>query len=419
MVRLGDILSVITLNKHITDGYISEQKHPTLPLWVLNYTHKTQIERKWDDVTKRCRGLIFTKDSSNRKVIVAHPFVKFFNLGEVLETSAENLAKNYSVTLFEQLDGSMGVIWKHEDTYGVSTRGSFTSPQALWATKWFHDNVVSKQLPHNLDIVNPIVEIIYPKNRIVVEYSYSGLVVLGLTQKDGGECSRNQVKDWARNNNMAVVRSYPRMSVAEALLDNRDNFEGYVGFAHSVYLSPFRFKIKTPNYVRLHKMITGWNPKNVWEWLKDGKDYNELIDPKMPEHFRTWFSKWVMDLTAQYADVEKRAQKLFGDIDTALRKSCGETPTRKDYALAITKYPDLAPVLFLMLDKQEYSEVIWKKLKPESEDKFVDAEPEVETATPVTARPVHADIGLVDALEEDLCDTEGDYDYDEPNPNDD
>lgn len=42
----------------IDNGYISFNKHNEFPLYIYNYTAKTQWEKKWNAYTLACRGLI-------------------------------------------------------------------------------------------------------------------------------------------------------------------------------------------------------------------------------------------------------------------------------------------------------------------------------------------------------------------------
>ena len=68
------------IKPYVEQKFISEQKHPNLDLWIYNYTKRCQYEKKWDEVTTMCRGLILNKEGN----IIARPFKKFFNIGEHL-----------------------------------------------------------------------------------------------------------------------------------------------------------------------------------------------------------------------------------------------------------------------------------------------------------------------------------------------
>lgn len=43
-----------------------------------------------------------------------------------------------------------------------------------------------------------------------------------------------------------------------------------------------RLKIKFPEYVRLHKIVTGVSEIGIWEYMRDGKSMKELIE-NVPE----------------------------------------------------------------------------------------------------------------------------------------
>jgi hypothetical protein len=61
MLELYRYVPKEALDKAIADGFVSARKHPDakIPLTILNYTHKTTIEGMWNDVTTKCRGLIY------------------------------------------------------------------------------------------------------------------------------------------------------------------------------------------------------------------------------------------------------------------------------------------------------------------------------------------------------------------------
>jgi RNA ligase len=365
---------------YIDTGFITQQKHPTLPLIILNYTHKTQIERKWDRVTKTCRGLIVAfKEGELLCPVVACPFRKFFNLDEHDDSSTKNFEyaiRNYDRPLFiEKMDGSLGIGWSYYDTsarqyhYGVATRGSFTSPQAIWATKRYNQHI-EKYGHKPLNEYAMMFEIIYPENRIVVEYKFSGLVGLGMVHYTGHEENFVHCRTYFHRMGFRMARIYAGLTLEKAKSLDLKNFEGFI--AYVAHATPFRAKIKCPDYVRLHKLITGWNPKNVWELLSSGQEYGELLADSMPKHFTDWLKSWLTKLTEQYAAIEQEAKKLFEEIVVRL----GENTLRKDFALEFNQHKKLRPILYKMLDNQDYSQVIWKQIKPSGDEKFIQAEGE-------------------------------------------
>jgi len=124
------------LVKRVEAGLITMHKHPFLDLEICNYTAKTQYNKMWDNYTLMCRGLIL--DSQHN--IIAKPFPKFFNLNETPETSRSNLP-NEIPKISEKLDGVLGILYPEKNKVAISSRGSFTSDQAIWATGWMRNEL--------------------------------------------------------------------------------------------------------------------------------------------------------------------------------------------------------------------------------------------------------------------------------------
>lgn len=82
----------------------------------------------WDKYCLLARGLVL--NHSERRV-VATPFPKFFNYGE---GGVKLPALPFEVT--EKMDGSLGILFHHGTSWRVTTRGSLTSEQGLWATRY-------------------------------------------------------------------------------------------------------------------------------------------------------------------------------------------------------------------------------------------------------------------------------------------
>ncbi|MBZ5660034.1 MAG: T4 RnlA family RNA ligase [Acidobacteriia bacterium] len=363
-VLLQDIMPIDLLEKHIEDGVVRKQVHPDYPdtLFILNYSEQAQFGRIWDQVTNKCRGLIVAGSCYCDAVVVARPFNKFHNINTtyVPETMEENLPKDVPPTVTQKLDGSMGVLYKWDHQTWVATRGSFQSEQARWATAWMRAHEAKHGYSVWLDEYTPVFEIIYADNRIVVDYDFEGLVLLSLINKaTGREMDRALVESMATFNRINVVKLFDK-SLSECAAENTLNEEGYV----LTYKNGVKVKVKFADYVRLHRVLTGLNPKGIWELLaKNQVESVELIlkDDKMPEAFKTWFSGWVGHLRETFRKLEEESQAVF-----AGRPVEG---TRKDNALYFQKTPHLCSMLFAMLDGKQYADIIWDRLKPRADEK--------------------------------------------------
>jgi RNA ligase len=187
-VRLEDLFPVYetgcsaydgeTLTAMIRDGYVRVQRHPTLPLRIFNYSEKAAYEGVWNAVTLTCRGLIV--DDEDR--IAARPFAKFFNYGQA---GAAEIPLDAKVQVVDKMDGSLGIVYPVPGGYAIATRGSFASEQALHATQ-----VLQARYPQWWPTPGwtALFEIVYPSNRIVVDYGdVDDLVALGVVDIETGE----------------------------------------------------------------------------------------------------------------------------------------------------------------------------------------------------------------------------------------
>src|SRR5260370_29373116 len=157
-------MDVRAINQQVDEGYIVKHKHPTADLYIYNYTSKTQFDGYWTPETKACRGLILDEQG----LVVARPFEKFFTL----EQHPEPLPVE-PFDVFEKLDGSLGILYWIDAEPFIATRGSFNGEHAERANRILHAKYSG--LFSGLDRrVTYLFEIIYPQNRIVVDYGEIG-----------------------------------------------------------------------------------------------------------------------------------------------------------------------------------------------------------------------------------------------------
>jgi len=372
-VFLKDVLPVDLLLKHIEDGVIRKQVHPDYPdqLYILNYSELAQFGRIWDAVTNVCRGLICAVTPEGDRVI-ARGFNKFHNYNTefVPETLDANLP-NVTPLATQKLDGSMGLPYYWDNKWWVATRGSFASDQAKWATEWLRHNY---PFFHTGPFSTPVCEVIYKENRIVVDYDFEGLVLLGFVDlATGYELGRLFCEDWAFVKKFPIVKVFNK-TLAECAAENNLNEEGYVlTYDKGRDVPPLKIKVKFADYVRLHRILTGLNPKAIWEMLEAGQ--NEAIDtiladPTMPAPFIAWFSGWVEQFRARYREMERKALYVFDRRPKNDLGDLGPALYRKSVALYFQKTPELCSILFAMLDGKNHAAVIWDRLKPKATDTF-------------------------------------------------
>lgn len=327
----------------INEGYISKRPHNTLPLNIYNYTKLAQFQRVWNEATINSRGLIL--DDNNN--IVARGFPKFFNMEELPELDINIPNEEYEV--YTKQDGSLGIIFKYNNEIIIATRGSFHSEQSEWATKFFNENYSHINIEEGKSY---LVEIIYPENRIVVDYEgKQDLILLAILDSKTGEDLPLE------NIGLPITEKHDSMSFEQLKKLNRSNEEGFV----IKFKSGFRMKIKFENYIELHRIMTGINEKRIWEWFKDTKDLNELLEG-LPEEFKTWIDGVWVDLKTNYLRIEDETDKIIKEV----KELSNERKKQAQYILKNNK--ELAGIIFNKLDNKDCFIQICQLIKPKVEE---------------------------------------------------
>jgi RNA ligase len=393
-----------TLEKYHKDGLLHKQTHPTFDLTIWNYSPKVQYEKLWDEITLQCRGLV----TNSKGQVVARPFKKFFNYEEHKPEDIPN--EDYVV--YEKMDGSLGILFYYKEeltderryniwfnnnyetgmerffdpnnlpdydnpyyeptpkTKGewiLATRGSFTSPQAIKGKEILDKHDISAIRKDNTYLF----EIIYPENRIVVDYKgEEKLVVLGAIHTDTGFEIPDSSLFWLQDCGFEIVTTYKTWGESYDLLKEEisKDREGYV----IKFKNGFRMKIKGEEYKRLHKILTNISNQDIWEYLKDNKPFDELLE-KVPDEFNDWVKKTISDLRYSCFQLRETAGKLhdgfrygkFGDRDPE--------PSKKEFAEFVMKQQKvLHPIMFAMWDNNnsKVDEIIWKLIKPKYSKPF-------------------------------------------------
>jgi T4 RnlA family RNA ligase len=326
----------------IEQGYIISQTHPTLPLTIYNYTAQTQYERYWHPATLACRGLIL--DQQHR--VIARPLPKFFNLQEHQGTLPDGVPQ-----IYEKLDGSLILLFFYAEAWQIASRGSFTSEQAIKARELLADYQADlAQLDPDYTY---LLEVIYPRNRIVVDYGNAERLVLlaAVHAATGNELDHNQVT-WKDRAQTYAATSLPDW-MASLNQAEPENQEGFI----LKWVNGFRLKYKLADYVRLHRVLTRIQAKDIWECLSQNQDLSQFLD-SVPDEFYQWVKTVKADLEAQYQAIEADARQRFQDLGD-----------RKQTAAYFLTQPN-AKILFLMLDGRDYSQVIWRQIKPDFQRPF-------------------------------------------------
>ena len=336
-----------TLQKYHEDGLVYNQVHPTLDLTIWNYTEKVQYEGLWDDTTLMCRGLV----TNSKGEIVARPFKKLFNMEEGKHTPTSEFE------VYEKMDGSLGIFFYYNGEPIFATRGSFTSDQAIKGREIL--NKYNWQYG-TYEGYTYLFEIIYPENRIVVDYNgLEELVVLGVIETaTGRECKYDEMD----SEGFVLVKKYDGIkdySTLKSMIAN--DAEGYV----VRFSNGERMKIKGEEYLRLHKIMTNVSTTAIWEIMSSGGDIDAILKD-VPDEFYKKIKSYVSTLKYGYYQYWNQLGKTYDYFRFGKYGDKEVEPTKKEFAEFIKdKHPIVKSILFAMWDGKNYDKIIWKALKPE------------------------------------------------------
>ena len=288
-------------------------------LKLVTYSKTYQYEHNsvdWDPLVKHCRGIIFdASDTLSPYRIVALPFSKFFNYGEGgIHYPSEGATID---KVFEKVDGSLGICFYWHDKWHMTTRGSLNSDIGEVAQQMLDKMLVQQRM--TLDPKDTrLFEIIYPENRICVDYGDTReLVFLGRRNVRSGE------EDYETGS--AVWRTPRKYSFAsnDEMVQwlNQQKGEEFEGFV--VHFSDGSiFKFKSEDYMRLHRIIAQFTFKRVLEAVQQHQE--EEIRRALPEELIPEFDNW-------RCMIEDKIDQLIAQVDKAVHNAPNET--RKEFAL--------------------------------------------------------------------------------------
>lgn len=347
MIKLHDILDAGLLDEMIQGGFVSARDHWEFPYVIYNYTQRTTFENKWNDVTMTCRGLIVNRDTGE---VIARPFRKFFNHRQ---PGCPKVSGDARVIVTDKMDGSLGILYPEPDGgYAIATRGSFDSEQAIRGTAMWKERYegIFRPFPG----VTMLFEIVYPENRIVLDYGYDDLVFLAANSIEAGKDYPLEGVFWPGRS----CEHFHYRTFAEALAaPPRPNAEGLV-----IYLPDTggeRIKIKQEDYLAMHKIVCGLSERAVWEALMSGCD-REFIQG-LPDEFQEW-AESIADRIA--SDVMEREDAIRAEYER-IAATLPDEWSRKDFAIHASKSPDRW-ALFALLDGHDIRPELLKRAKPDA-----------------------------------------------------
>lgn len=248
-------------------GRVNVKYYVSEALVLFDYKAECQYSNTdWNWFELNSRGLILNFHTGE---VMARPFEKFFNYGQRLPSPEAKI-----VEITDKMDGSLGILYRSRFSHQwkISTRGSLDSDQAKAATQMLDEDY---SIPDDADEWTYLFEIIYPENRIVVNYGdRRDLCLIGARHKATGEYKSAHELDKVADRHLFgrpavyhVVDSAGDLDGMLKLAQTIDaNSEGWV----VVFDDGQRFKIKGAAYLVAHRLMTQVSGKRVAQAMLDG-----------------------------------------------------------------------------------------------------------------------------------------------------
>lgn len=301
-----------------------------------------QLDADWTQPTIReCRGIIL--DSDNNWNVVAYPYKKFFNHGEIYADTI-NWENTY---VFDKCDGSLLTLFYYNNDWILSTTGTIYADSlsndgniTFAELFWKSVNIMYGSKQHFISLLNTVYnymfELMTPFNIVVTQHLDYKILLHGVR-------NIKTLKEIHIHNfpNIFQVKTHDLKNINDIKNTFNDmtwQDEGYVICDNNFN----RIKIKNPSYVSAHYIRSGMSPYHVMSVIKT----NELSE------FLIYFPTRYDELNELQEKYNNLINKLTLIYNTEL-KSLITTLSNKEYAIKAQeiciKYNLITPINFIHL----------------------------------------------------------------------
>lgn len=311
----------------IEQGWITSRKHPEKDWFLLKYSRKAQYEHHWTEEIRAARSLVINSDG----FVVSPCLPKFFNDFE----GAEEL-KSVGFQTYEKLDGSMIYLFLDEDgKIVVRSSSMWTSDVALNAKAYAESINLDAYMEPNITYM---CEWIHPLNRLVVNYGDKiSLTLLCAIEHDASGLSPSGSYQFAPEEiewPFDHVSKQVQLSVDEASVLKGKIPQGEEGYILWDRITNLRTKLKSAEYLELHRVRHNMNPRAVLEIIK-AQDEDRVL--KMKETL---------------TQLDEQSERIFLDVYEGMNKEIN------DYLDAVTQEYEGIKHIF---GDREFAEEVMKR----------------------------------------------------------
>jgi len=344
--NINDLWDLERLKQHAQHNNVYVIESARIPnVVMLHYMDAVQYDNLWNTFNRMCRGLIL--DMKNKKVL-AYPFDKFFNLGQMPETSYDNLAALGGFETSEKLDGSMIIAFinPNDDKLTFTTKGSFDSEHGAYANELPLSSNQRVALYEYATKGTLMFELIAKPFQIVVDYKKKGyaegLYLIGFRHEISNKlASFNALAGISEELNLPTFKTYS-FDGLDQLIDTAKDLpvldEGFV----LRFPGDIMVKVKGSAYLAAHRFISHLSDRNILEAVADGTASN--LATLAPEEYK-------QDVLDKIAHFQKRVAELE-NICYTLYSEAPKEGLRKEFALWVnSQVPShLKGFMFQLLD---------------------------------------------------------------------
>jgi RNA ligase len=345
-LQINDLWDLERLKKHAQETFVYVIESVRFPgLVMLHYVDACQYNNIWTPFARLSRGLIL--DMKNQKVI-AYPFDKFFNLGQVAETKYTVLQDLKEFEVSEKLDGSMIIMFKDPNTnkLTLTTKGSFDSEHGVYANALPFSSQFLVNAERYTNRGTLVFELIAKPFQIVVDYRIKGykegLYLIGYRDHITGKLATfNEVAKIAGMLGVSTFKTYSFDSLDKLIATVKDLPVLEEGFVLR-YPNDLMVKVKGEAYLAAHRFISHLSDRHILEAVGEGTA--AALAELAPEEYK-------QDVLDKIVLFEKRVAEI-NDICYTLYSGAPKDGPRKDFALWVigNAPPHLKGFLFQLMD---------------------------------------------------------------------
>jgi RNA ligase len=347
------------LDRLSKEGFLRKVTSPCGKLFLYNYTDKCTYEKKWNKHTLNSRGTVYKVETGE---VVARAFPKFFNFGELAVSKQRNILKQERFEVYEKMDGSLGIVYFYEGEWRVNTRGSFTSDQAIKAKEILNNKYDMSKLMEGFVY---LVEIIYPENRIIVDYGNEEKLTILAAYLYNVEVPFHTLF----HSPFDVPTVYGFDSVDHIIRTQEKLGKMEEGFVVR-FEGGERVKFKSAEYLKVARLLSDMTPLNFWKSMKGGIVQQEILE-EIPEEFRPEADRIKFELENVY---NKTMTEIVMDYEYAIKSIGGLydlDDDRKRLGLFLKENGSElqhSGAMFGMLLKGDVDKYIMKSIRPKGKE---------------------------------------------------